>query len=155
MYLSPQGSWAGSADSAVPHSALHITPLIMPLCHYSAATIAISSSSSSSTRSLRSKGIINPLDLDSTLNGRKSQKKAAHWTDEQEEALLDFLRGEIHSMGDRNFKKSTYTAAANYLKSKYPIHTLPNDEVEGEKTANLCEHKFKSVCIMNTLWICY
>lgn len=115
----------------------------------------MSSSSDSSTHSLCSKGIINPLDLDSTLNGRKSRKKAAHWTDEQEEALLDFLHGEIHSMGDGNFKKSMYTAAANYLKSKYPICTLSNGEVEGEKTADSCERKFKSVCIMNTLWICY
>jgi hypothetical protein len=70
--------------SAPLHRLIRALPQ-MPLCHYSAATIAMSSSSSSSTRSLRSKGIINPLNLDGTLNGRKSQKKAAHWTDEQEE----------------------------------------------------------------------
>ena len=127
----------------------------MELCHYSAATVAISSSLDSSICSLCSKGIINPFDLDGTLNGRKSRKKAAHWTNEQEETLLDFLHGKIHSMGDGNFKKSTYTAASNYLMYKYPIHTLPHGDVEGEKTADLCERKFKSVCITNTLWICY
>ena len=81
----------------------------MPLCHYSAAIVAMS--------------------FDGMLNGKMSRKKAAHWTNEQEETLLDFLHGEIHSMGDGNFKKSMYTAASNDLMSKYPIHTLPHGDV--------------------------
>ena len=102
-------------------------------------------SSASSTRSLRSKGIINPLDLESVCKPKRGRKKAANWTDEQEEALLDFLHGEVPSMGDGNFKKSTYVAAASYMKSKYPICMLPNGDVEGEKTADSCERKFKDV----------
>ena len=98
------------------------------------------SSPSSSDHSLRSKGVVDLVEFNAALNTKKNRKKAAHWTEEQESALLDVLLDHLPSMGDGNFKKQTYVAAAAYLQERFPCGNQ-----EGEKTADTCERKFKAV----------
>ncbi|KIO02926.1 hypothetical protein M404DRAFT_146921, partial [Pisolithus tinctorius Marx 270] len=67
-----------------------------------------------------------------------THKKAVVWTTEEEGALLDFLASHLSQASDGNFKKVMWNATAAHMAKNYPLG--PDN---GNKTAELCEWKFK------------
>ncbi|KIO04267.1 hypothetical protein M404DRAFT_143692, partial [Pisolithus tinctorius Marx 270] len=101
----------------------------------------MSGSSAGSTCSLHSHGLtINPLDLWNPLPPPRTHKKAVVWTTEEEGTLLDFLASHLSQASDGNFKKATWNAAAAHMAHNHPL-SLDNSD----KTAELCERKFKAL----------
>jgi hypothetical protein len=96
------------------------------------------SSQGSVARSLRSRG---PPESDSndTPTISQSRKRAAHWTKEEETALLKFLSDNLSAAGDGGFKSKTFSSAASYLKHKFPTYK------GAEKTTSVCKTKWTSV----------
>jgi hypothetical protein len=93
-------------------------------------------SSDGSTRSLRSRGAIDPVELKKT----KKRKPAASWTTAEEAVLVDFLLSQFSASGDGNPKETTLTEAAKLLREKFP------NACGAEKTASACKNKWQSVC---------
>ncbi|KIN93902.1 hypothetical protein M404DRAFT_169854, partial [Pisolithus tinctorius Marx 270] len=99
----------------------------------------MSGSSAGSTCSLCLHSLtINPLDLRNPLPPPRTRKKAVVWTTEEEGTLLDFLASHLSQAGDGNFKKATWNAAAAHMAHNHPLG--PDNS---NKTAELCEQKFK------------
>ncbi|KIM57280.1 hypothetical protein SCLCIDRAFT_130785 [Scleroderma citrinum Foug A] len=78
----------------------------------------MSDRSTSSGHSLCSKGPVVDLGISSKP---KSCKKAANWSAEDTTTLLEFLLEELPKIGDGNFKRSTWTAAASLISTKHKI----------------------------------
>ena len=93
------------------------------------------SNGSGSGRSLHSN---NSIIITTQSSQATTQKKAAHWTVKEERAFLEFLQGELSKFSDGNFRKPAFTAAANFLTIKYPLHLI-NGEMAGEKTWETCD----------------
>ena len=114
------------------------------LCTYQhfQTSMIMSDRSTSSTHSLRPKGPVTEIGGASS----KSRKKAASWSDEDTNVLLDFLLEELPSAGDGgNFKKVTWTAAASHISTKFKLTK------GGEKNSIACECRFRLVSRIN--WI--
>ncbi|KAH0834991.1 hypothetical protein J3R83DRAFT_10712 [Lanmaoa asiatica] len=101
-------------------------------------------SSFSSEHSLRSHGpVVNPLISAGSQGLMKTRKKVAHWTDGEMAVLLDFLAGELSKAGDgKNFKKTTWMAAASHITLKFPVMK------GGPKDTEACECRFQLVSVI-------
>ena len=109
---------------------------------------AISSNSSSdgSTRSPRSHGTIDPVELKKNPSKRKP---AASWTPEEETVLIDFLLSQFSASGDGNPKGPTLTEAAKLLKERFL------NAYGAEKTAGVCKNKWQTVCFFISPTVSY
>lgn len=97
-------------------------------------------SSDGSTRSLRSHGAIDPVEL---KKNQSKRKPAASWTPEEETVLVDFLLSQFSASGDGNPKGPTLTEAAKLLKERFP------NACGAEKTAGVCKNKWQTVCFLS------
>jgi hypothetical protein len=95
--------------------------------------------SDGSTRSLHSRGTIEPVELPVKKNQNKKKPPAA-WLLEEETVLVDFLLSQSSASGDGNPKATTFTDAAKLLREKFP------DAHGAEKTAGVCKSKWQNVC---------
>ncbi|KAG8221220.1 hypothetical protein J3R82DRAFT_1380 [Butyriboletus roseoflavus] len=94
-------------------------------------------SSSTSNHSLCSQGpvVINPLGGEGSQQS-KPHKQAAHWTDEETLALLDFLTGQPQGDGG-NYKKMTWVVAESHMDTKFK--TVKG----GAKSTETCERWYQ------------
>lgn len=94
------------------------------------------SSSTGSKHSLRSKG---PVQEVAECDAIPHRKLPAKWTEEEDAALVEYLR--LHVPGDgTNFKKTTWKSAADHLKEKFP-----QPQQGGEKTQSSCQTRWSKV----------
>ncbi|KAG1874041.1 hypothetical protein C8R48DRAFT_769429 [Suillus tomentosus] len=92
--------------------------------------MSLSDGSVSSTRSLRSQGLIQ--DKDMLPRSDRSRKAPAHWTHDEEARFLQYLLTHKAQAGDTmSFKKSTFQGAAADISQVFP------NQHGGKKTANL------------------
>ncbi|KAG6376237.1 hypothetical protein JVT61DRAFT_2213 [Boletus reticuloceps] len=73
-----------------------------------------SNSSGSSSMSLRSHGVINPVNF-SAMSSTKHHKPKAVWRPADVKEMLDFLIEKLAEMGDGDFKAQTWNQLAEYL----------------------------------------
>ena len=101
-----------------------------------------SNSSGSSSRSLRSQGVVNPADLQSTA--ATTRKANAHWGSEHVKEMLNFLIDRLSEMGKGGFKAQVWNQVAAHMRSKFLL-----TEGEGERTAESCKSKFSRVRLVS------
>ena len=99
------------------------------------------SSGSSSSRSLRSHGVINPIDFKASMSLTDAPKLKAVWDPPHVKEMLSFLIGRLPEMGEGDFKPQVWNQLANHLRKKFSLAAG-----KGERTADACKSKFGCVC---------
>ena len=105
--------------------------------------MSLSDGSVSSTRSLRSQGLV-----ESVPTSGRTRKVPAHWTQDEEATLLQYLLSHKAEAGDTaSFQKTTWQGAADHINAAFP------NQRGGEKTIGVCKTKWTNVSMITIICI--